>query len=565
MILDILKDIIEKEFKECGYEIDVKITKSNRPDLCDYQCDDAFKLAKTYHKNPIEIGSFVVEKINNYSEFYKYFKKVEFVNPGFINITISDSLINSILNEMITKPNFNLKKPDIKEKFILDYGGPNIAKPLHVGHLRTAIIGESIKRIIKFKGHDTISDVHLGDYGLQIGEVIYGIKQDGLSLDEITLEYLEKTYPKMSKLCKEDESILNECASITKALQEGNLEYKKYWKKITEISLNDIKRLYKYLDVSFDLWLGESDSYEYIDPLTKLLNEKNLLKESENALVIDVEKETDNKLIPPLIFKKSNGAYLYGTTDLATIYQRIKDYNPNHILYITDLRQSLHFEQVFRASKLSGLTTNVSLKHLGYGTVNDNSGKPFKTRNGDAAKLDDLFNQVKEAFISIKDSNKDLKEHDLDIIVNSIIKFADLQNNYEKDYIFDINKFSKVVGKTGPYILYTYLRTNKIINEENKNISLLNDKIYNEFDRNLRLKLLELPLVIDSAFSEYRPSYIAEYVYDICCIDNIFYQNNHIIGSENDTKQQWLLLLSFTNKLIKELLNLLVIDIPSQM
>ena len=564
MILDVLKEIINKFFNECGYVCDIKITKSNRPDLCDYQCDDAFKLAKTYHKSPIEIGNSIVEKINSYSEFYKYFKKVEFVNPGFINITVSDQLINTILNEMIKNPKFNIKT-DNKQKFFLDYGGPNVAKPLHVGHLRTAIIGESIKRIIEFKGHDTISDVHLGDYGLQIGEVIYGIKRDNIKLEDLTLEYLDKIYPEMSKICKEDENILNECASITKDLQEGNLEYRKMWEKICELSINDIKRLYKYLDVSFDLWFGESDSYEYIDTLTSLLNEKKLLKESEGALVIDVKKEDDNKEIPPLIYRKSNGAYLYGTTDLATIYQRMKDYNPNHILYITDLRQSLHFEQVFRSSKLAGLTTNTDLKHLGYGTVNDPSGKPFKTRNGDAAKLDDLFNQVKEAFISIKETNKDLSDEDLNIIVNSIIKFADLQNNYEKDYIFDINKFSSVVGKTGPYILYTYLRMNKIIKEENVNINLLNDKIYNEFDRNLRLKLLDLPLVIDSAFQDLRPSYIAEYVYDLCGLDNIFYQNNHINGSEEELKQQWLVLLTLTNKIIKQLLNLLIIDIPSQM
>lgn len=564
MILDVIKDIVSKIFNECGYENEVKISKSNRPDLCDYQCDDVFKLAKIYHKNPSLIGNEIVNKINDYSDFSKYFEKVEFVMPGFINITISDSLINTILNDMIKNPNFNIKS-DIKEKFILDYGGANIAKPLHVGHLRSAIIGESIKRIINFKGHTTISDTHLGDYGLQIGEVIYGIKKDNIPLESLTLDYLERIYPEMSKLCKEDEDVLNECANITKALQEGNEEYGKMWEKICEISINDIKRLYEYLDVSFDLWNGESNSYKYIEPLTNLLNEKKLLKESEGALIIDVKQESDNKEIPPLIYIKSNGGYLYGTTDLATIYQRIKEYEPNNIIYVTDFRQSLHFEQVFRASKLCNLTTNINLKHLGYGTINDSTGKPFKTRNGDAAKLDDLFKQVKDAFISTRDSNKDLSEHDLNIIVNSIIKFADLQNNYEKDYVFDIDKFSKVVGKTGPYILYTYLRMNKIIKEENINIDLLNDKIYNEYDRNLRLKLVDLPLVIESTFVELRPNYIAEYVYDICGLDNVFYQNNHIIGCEDEIKQQWLLLLDFTNKIIKKLLNLLVIDIPSQM
>ena len=312
------------------------------------------------------------------------------------------------------------------------------------------------------------------------------------------------------------------------------------------------------------MWLGESDSYKYIDSLTNLLNSKNLLKESNGALVIDVKKESDTKEIPPLIYQKSNKAYLYATTDLATIYDRVK-YHPDYILYITDLRQSLHFETVFRVSKLAGLTDNITLKHLGYGTVNDLSGKPFKTRNGDAAKLDDLFMQVRKSFIDIKEENNLLSSKDLDIIVNSIIKFADLQNNYERDYIFDINKFSKVVGKTGPYILYTYLRMNKIINENVITKPTLNNTIYNEYDRNLRLKLMELNLAVELAFNELRPNYVADYLYDLCVLDNIFYQNNHINSVSEDKKLEWLVLIDLTNKVIKQLLNLLVIDIPSKM
>lgn len=564
MILDILKKYIQKAFVESGYEVDIKIIKSNREDLCDYQCDDVFKITKQYHKNPIEVGQNLVNIINSYNDFSDYFKEVTFAKPGFINMRISDKLINNIINDMINNESYNLKKEEAKTYF-LDYGGPNVAKPLHVGHLRTAIIGESIKRIINFVGNKTICDVHLGDYGLQIGEVIYAILEDKLDIDDITLEYLDVVYPKMSKICKENKEILEKCATITKELQDGNEKYQKIWQKIKEVSVNDIKRTYDYLSVSFDLWEGESDGYKYIDSVTEILNKHNLLVDSEGAKVVDVKEESDSKEMPPLIFQKSNGAYLYGTTDIAAIYERVKLYKPDYILYVTDARQNLHFNQVFRVCNKAKITENVTLEHLGYGTVNGTDGKPFKTRSGDTIKLDDLFNQVKEVFISTKESNKDMSEDDLNIIVNAIIKFADLQNNREKDYIFDIQKFSNVVGKTGPYILYTYLRMNKILEQENLEIKLLNNDIYNEFDRNLRLKLLDLPTIINNAYKERMPHYIAEYVYDICVLNNIFYQNNHITTASNDIKQQWLVLLSFTNKLLRDLLNLLTIDIPSKM
>jgi len=564
MILDILKNYIQKAFNEAGYEIDVKIIKSNRPDLCDYQCDDIFKISKLYHKNPIEVGENIVNLINNYEDFNNYFNEVTFVKPGFINIKISDKLINDIINNMINNENYNLKKEE-PQTYFLDYGGPNVAKPLHVGHLRTAIIGESVKRIINFVGHKTVSDVHLGDYGLQIGEVIYAVLEDGLDIDDITLEYLDVTYPKMSKICKENSEIMEKCASITKELQDGNEEYRKIWKKIKEISVNDIKRMYDYLSVNFDLWEGESDGYKYIDSVTEILNQHNLLVDSEGAKVIDVKEDTDTKEMPPLIYQKSNGAYLYGTTDMAAIYERVKLYNPNYILYVVDARQSLHFNQVFRACNKSKITENISLEHLGYGTVNGTDGKPFKTRSGDTVKLEDLFNQVKEVFINTKETNKEMNDEDLNKIVNAIIKFADLQNNREKDYIFDINKFSNVVGKTGPYILYTYLRMNKILESESLEINNFNDVIFNEVDRDLRLKLLDLPTVINNAYKERMPHYVAEYVYDICVLNNIFYQNNHISTADNNTKQQWLLLIRFTNQLLKDLLNLLAIEIPSKM
>ena len=561
MINNVLEKIVKESLKNLNYYIDVNVIKSNRPELCDYQFDGCFKLASIYKKNPIEIGEEVTKDINSRVDFNEYFDNVEFVRPGFINMTLSNKLINNLLKGMNNNEKFNIKQ-EKEELYFLDYGGANVAKPLHVGHMRTAIIGESIKRILNYMGHKTICDVHLGDYGLQIGEVIYGIKKDNLSIDDIDINYLDKIYPYMSKLCKEDEKIKEECALITKELQEGNAEYRKLWKKILEVSKEDIKKNYDYLGVNFDLWLGESDSYNDIKETEELLKSKNLLTLSDGALVVDVKDDSDKKEIPPLLFKKSNGAYLYASTDLATLLQRKRDYNPDHVLYVTDLRQALHFEQVFRVSNKAGIISKEKLEHLPYGTANGLDGKPFKTRNGDNPKLENLFNEAKEIFKSKKESNLDMSESDLDKIVNSIIKFADLQNNREKDYIFDINKFSEVVGKTGPYILYTYLRINKII----KSVDIVSDNIYNDSDRNLRLKLLELEHSVKNAYINRMPNFIAEYLYDLCVCANAFYQNNHLSNLDDEQKKNdWMYVLNLTNKVIKEMLNLLVIEIPTIM
>lgn len=559
-------DILEKKLNEIlDYDIKFNVIISNRPELCDYQCDDVFKLAKLLHKNPMEIGTEIVETINNLEDFDEYFETVTFAPPGFINIKVSNKLINNILKKMDSEEKFGLKKPEKEELFFLDYGGPNVAKPLHVGHMRTAIVGESIKRIISYMGHKTIADVHLGDYGLQIGQVIYGILQDNKKIEDITLEYLEQTYPKISGLCKENEEIKEKCATITKKLQDGNEEYQKLWKVILEISGNDIKRLYNYLDISFDLWQGESDAYKYIEPSKEYLESKQLLEESDGALIVNVQKEDDQKEIPPFLFRKSNGAYLYGTTDYATIYERMNRFSPDHILYVVDNRQELHFEQVFRVCEKSGLTPNTKLEFLGYGTVNGMDGKPYKTRSGDAPKLDSLFKEVKEIFTSKKEENVNMSEDDLNKIVNAILKFADLQNSRERDYIFDIQKFSNVVGKTGPYVLYTNLRIQKILDNEiiDKNIS---NNIYNEVDHNLRLKLTEFSLALDNAFKERKPHYLVEYIYQLSVLANNFYQNNHIAGEKDEQKKQdWLFVLNLTNHLLTELLKLIMIEVPSKM
>lgn len=559
-----LESILSQVFKELGYETTAKVIKSNRPDLCDYQCDNAFSLAKLYHQNPMEIGNKIVDALKSIDNFSSFFEGVTFAPPGFINMTVSNKFINKYIR--LLKEDFKALLPKEKpETFVLDFGGANVAKPLHVGHMRTIMVGESVARIIRFLGHITISDVHLGDFGLQIGQVIYGVLRDGKSIDDIDIKYLDKIYPEMSALCKENEEIKEKCAIITKELQDGNEEYQKLWKKILEVSIQDIKKNYDYLGANFDLWLGESDSYKHLDELVTLLEKQNLLEISEGARVIDVSLETDKKEVPPLLFQKSNGAYLYASTDLATILQRKNDYDPDHILYVVDNRQSLHFEQVFRASDKALIMSYNSLEHLGYGTVNGEDGKPYKTRSGETPKLETLFEKAKEIFISKKETNKDMKEEDIDKIVNAILKFADLQNSREKDYIFDLNKFSDVSGKTGPYILYTYLRINKILKDSQINTKLT-DVIYNKYDRDLRLKLIDFSSYVMLAFKERKPHYIADYVYNLCVACNIFYQNNYISNMEDEVnKNDWLYVLELSNKVIKEMLDLLVIEIPSVM
>lgn len=565
MIIAELSKVITLAAKNAGYNEILSVIKSNRPDLCDYQCDEVFKLAKVYHKSPIEIGESIVDSLNKIDDFDDYFEKVEFCKPGFINLTLSNKFINNTLIKMANTDKFNLNKPEKSLTFVLDYGGPNVAKPLHVGHLRPAIIGESIKRIINYVGHKTISDVHLGDIGLPIGEVIYACLRDKLTPSDITLSYLNRVYPEMSSIVKENKEIKEECASIIKDVQDKK-NYLDYWRVICDISVNDIKRLYKYLDVSFDYWLSESDAYLYIPKVKKFLEDKNLLKESEGAKVVFVNKDTDKVNYPPLIFQKSNGAYLYESSDLGTIYQRMEDFNPDYILYVTDARQQLHFEQVFRVCEMSNMTKDTKLLHLPHGTINGMDGKPYKTRSGETPKLDSLFSEIREIFISKKESNKNMSEEDIRKIVNSIIKFADFQNGRDRDYIFDINKFSDTQGKTGPYILYTYLRMNKIIEKYESNINNLSNNIYNNCDRDLRISLLEFENSVMSAFKEFKPNYIADYVYNLCVLMNSFYQNNHIANIEDDTKlNDWISVIKLANRVIRDMLNLLIIDIPTEM
>lgn len=557
MIKDI-EEFIKPIFDSFNY--DFYVSESNKKEICDYQINSLFRIAKELKVNLLEIGTTITKKINELKNFDEYFKEVSFLN-GFINITISDKFINKWINKSLN--NLGVNKVESDELYFLDYGGPNIAKPLHIGHLRPAIIGESLKRIINYKGYKTLSDVHLGDYGLQMGQVIYGIKRDKIKLEDININYLNKCYPEISALCKSDEKVYEECKNIVKELQNGNKEYNELWNKIYEESLKDIKRLYKYLDINFDLWLGESDSKPYISKLIDLLLQKQLLVEDDGAKIVKLQEENDNKEMPPLIVLKSDGSFMYATTDLATIYERIEKYNPKYILYVVDARQSLHFEQVFRTCKKIGWKNN--FEHISFGTINGRDGKPFKTRSGETLKLDELIKMTKETFIQKREGNADMNEEDLDIIVNAIIKYADLSNNREKNYVFDLSKFSDVNGKTGPYILYSALRIRKIL-ENNTFDGTVSDKIYDDIDRNLRIKLLDFDKYITKSIEERLPSIIAEYVYDIADLTSAFYQKNNISNLQDKTnKNDWLIILNFAYNVMKECLNMLSIKIPSKM
>ena len=558
-----LEKILTDVLKELGYEMGVKVIKSKEENV-DFQCDDLFKLAKKYHKAPMAIGEEVIEKLNTLDNFSDYFKSVSLAKPGFINIVVSDKFINDSLRELMTMEKYGIDKDN--KTIVVDYGGPNVAKPLHVGHSRSAIIGQAVYNMLKFQGNNVIGDVHLGDIGLQMGQVIYGILEDfpGVKAEDIDIDidYLNVTYPRVSGLCKENEDIKKICQEYTKRLQDGDPEFTILWKKIMEVSKDDIKKLYDYLFVSYDYWYGESDAFKYFDELISFLENKGVIIEDDGAKIVDIKEDGDKVEYPPCIIQKSDGAYLYSTSDLGTIIQRKKDFNPDNIVYFVDSRQSLHFEkQVFRVCKKSGLYNGV-LEFNGFGTVNGKDNKPFKTRDGGTLKLGALLKEIENEFISLRKENKNLSSDDKNKIVVAILKFADLQNDLTRSYIFDLKKFTEISGKTGPYILYTYLRISKLLSSNN---GILSDKIYNDIDRDLRIKLLEVTSVLNQAIKERRPHYIANYIYDLATILNNYYGVNNVSNASDEVKNDFDIVLSYSSKVLKELLNLLGIYIPSKM
>lgn len=575
------ESLIKKIIKDCGYDIEnVELLVSSRPDLGQYQFNGVMGLAKKYKKNPRIIAEEIVKKMENL-EFYD---NINIAGPGFLNITFSDKVLVKYMNDINKDIDINSGKVTTK-KILIDYGGPNVAKTLHVGHLRSANIGEALKGLCKELNCEVLADVHLGDWGRQMGLVMLELKKrypdwvyfkdnyDGEYPLEcpITNDDLEKLYPIASLKAKEDESYLQEAREITTLLQNKDKGYYELWKQIVKISVDEIKKTYDKLNISFDLWKGESDADQYIPDVINYLKEKNLVHESEGSLVMDVSMENDTCTIPPILLIKSNGAVSYELTDLATLWERVKLYNLDEIWYVVDNRQSLHFEQVFRAAYKSGIVPdNVKLEFLGFGTMNGKDGKPFKTRDGGVMTLKSLIELVKNE--TLKKLSPDITEAERneisDIIAVSALKYADLLPNRTTDYVFDPVKFSDLTGKTGVYLLYSTIRIRALLRkakEKNIPIGPIN-VITNEYDRKVVLNLLQNPVVLEKSFYNKSINEIAEYIYRLTNSYNNFYSSNRILTEENsEVQRSWLGLSENVLKTNEKLLKILGIKVPKKM
>ena len=578
--------VMKEAFQACGYEEKFgKVTLSNRPDLCEYQCNGAMAAAKTYRKAPIMIANDVVEKLQDKS----IFESAQAVNPGFINLKLDRNFLASYLNQMAEDENLSVEKAENPKTIVIDYGGPNVAKPLHVGHLRSAIIGESIKRMGRFLGHKVIGDVHLGDWGLQMGLIITELSKrqpDLVYFDKnyqgeypseapFTVSELEEIYPTASKKSKEDEEYKNEALEATLELQQGRRGYRALWNHIMKVSVEDLKKNYKKLNVDFDLWKGESDADSYIPGLVNYLKEKGYAYMDQGALVVDVKEEADTKEIPPCMILKSDGASLYTTTDLATIVQREEDYHPDEIIYVVDKRQELHFVQVFRCAKKTGLVPeDTELSFVGFGTMNGKDGKPFKTREGGVMRLERLISEINEEMYKKIVENRSVKGDDAhktaEMVGLSAIKYGDLSNQASKDYVFDVDRFTSFEGNTGPYILYTIVRIKSILNryreeggnpEEGQILGAANDS-----EKTLMMVLSRLNSVIAPAFQEKAPHKICSYIYELANAFNSFYHETKILGEENEgQKTSWIQVLVLTKKVLETCIGLLGFEAPDRM
>lgn len=564
---------ITKVIKECGFEIDnVVLEPSSRRDLGEAQINVCMSLAKKYGKNPRELANLIVSKFDD------RFTNVNIAGPGFINVSFNEKYLLPYLNKSINDFDRLVDKQEEKT-IIVDYGGANAAKALHVGHMRTANIGEALKRLARILGNKVIGDVHLGDLGRQSGMVISEIKKRKPNLCyfdpnykgeypklEITKEELAEYYPTASKDAKENPERMEEVRQITAWVDEGKEPYISMWKDIVEVSCEVIKKTYDYLNCDFDLWEGELSSLKYIEPTLKILEP--YMYESEGAKVIDVKKEDDKVDIPPLIVIKNDGASIYATRDLATIYNRITTYNPDEIWYVVDVRQGLYFEQVFRASYKSELVRpDVKLAHYWNGTMNGKDGKPFKTRDGGVLELNDLLSQVREELSKKlnKYESEEEKNNILDILTVATVKYADLLPFRTTDYIFDIEKFCSFEGKTGPYILYTMVRIKSILNKANVNACEIKS-IYGDTEKDIYIKILELSRILDKAYSEKTLSYICEYLFELCSLFNKFYSECNILNENDiDKKSTYIALLKLLYNTCEKLLDVLAIKIPKKM
>ena len=580
------REEMEQAFADAGYEKELaRVTLSNRPDLCEYQCNGAMAGAKKYHKAPIMIAEEVVAKIPENG----YISGAEAVKPGFINLKTNPAAVADYLNQMEEAEDLGIQKAENPEMIVVDYGGPNVAKPLHVGHLRSAIIGESVKRIARKMGHEVLGDIHLGDWGYQMGLIITELKKRKPELpyfDEsfegeypeeapFTISELEEIYPTASAYAKEHDDYREEALHATYLLQNGYKGYRAIWKHIMNVSVTDLKKNYERLSVDFDLWKGEADAQAYIPDMVEMLKEKGFAHYDEGALVVDVAEETDKKEIPPCMILKSDGAALYDTTDLATLVEREKLYDPDQVIYVVDKRQELHFVQVFRCAKKTGIVKpETELTFLGFGTMNGKDGKPFKTREGGVMRLENLIADIDEEMYRKIVENRSVKDKDAKdtakIVGLSAIKYGDLSNQATKDYIFDVDRFTSFEGNTGPYILYTIVRIKSILNryvQEGGDLST--GKILpavNASEKNLMLQLSGFAAMVENAFEEKAPHKICAYIYEVSNAFNSFYHETKILSEEDQAqKESFLQLLQLTRRVLETSIDLLGFSAPDRM
>lgn len=585
-IAELITENLEQAFEEAGYDKSLaKVTLSNRPDLCEYQCNGAMAGAKAYKKAPFMIADDVVAKLEG-SQMYE---KAESVKPGFINLTLKPEFVSGYMNQMMQDENLGVQKAEKPKTILVDYGGPNVAKPLHVGHLRSAIIGESVKRIARFMGHQVTGDIHLGDWGYQMGLIITELKKRQPELpyfdEEFDGEYpteapftigeLEEIYPTASAYAKEHEEYREEALQATFLLQNGHKGYRAIWKHIMNVSVADLKKNYQNLNVEFDLWKGEADAQAYIPDMVERLKAEGYAHLDDGALVVDVKEETDAKEIPPCMILKSDGAALYDTTDLATLVEREEKYQPDEVVYVVDKRQELHFVQVFRCAKKTGIVRpEVELKFLGFGTMNGKDGKPFKTRDGGVMRLENLIREINEEMYHKIEENRTVSPEEgkntAQIVGLAAIKYGDLSNQASKDYVFDVDRFTSFEGNTGPYILYTIVRIKSILNKYcESGASLENLNILapiSDVEKSLMLEAGRFNAVMEMVYEETAPHKICAYVYDLANTFNRFYHETKILTEEDsERKASYIALLSLTKRVLETCIDLLGFEAPERM
>ena len=580
-ILDIITEKMQAAFEAAGYDASFgRVTISNRPDLCEYQCNGALSAAKQYHCAPIQIAKAVAEKLDSHD-----FSMVEAVMPGFLNLKLSDEFLASYLEEMRTAPDFGVEKIGAGKTIVVDYGGANVAKPLHIGHLRPAIIGESLKRLHSFLGYNAIGDVHLGDWGLQMGLIIAELRERQPDLcyfdpdytgeypaePPFTLSDLEEIYPTASAKKKEDPEFAEKAHIATLELQQGRRGYRAIWDHIMGVSLPDLRRIYDSLDVHFEKWLGESDADPYIPPMIADLKARGFAVESEGALIFPVAEEGDKKEVPPCILVKSDGAAIYATTDLATMVQRMKDFAPDKMLYVTDKRQALHFEQVFRAAKKSGIVKpETVLEHLGHGTMNGKDGKPFKTRDGGVLRLEqliaDMTTFVRAKVVENKIVEEDQVEDTTAKIALAALKYGDLSNQPTKDYNFDLERFAAFEGNTGPYILYTIVRIKSILEKFGDWKHLPISRPANAYAKDLMLAITKFGPTLETALKSSAPNVLCAYIYDLAGCVNKFYHETPILKEENQqVKAGHIALIGLAKDVLEQSIQILGFSAPEKM